>query len=65
MPEVTAEIRIDVQVWCAKCGKGLCRQSDGGAESVTVEPCQNCLDQAFDEGKDEGYNSGFEAGCNS
>lgn len=52
-------VEVEVSVWCARCGAGLCNQSDGtkkGRETgVSVEPCQKCLDKEHLAGYDEGY----------
>ena len=59
MPEFTIEVPFEVV--CAKCGNGLCRQSDAsshkGQNSVTVEPCEKCLDESYDKGFRDGENS--------
>ncbi len=60
MPTIQAS--IEVEIWCS-CGEGLCNKSDittrnshycGEKHSITVEPCQKCLDKARDDGYDEG-----------
>ena len=43
-----------IDVWCKKCGTGLCKQSYGrkGKDShniIDVEPCQQCIDNAIKE----------------
>jgi len=57
-------ITINIDVYCARCGAGLCNQTTfnegrGGFyskdSSFSVEPCQKCLDEARQEGYDEGY----------
>ena len=61
MPEFEVEVTFDV--YCS-CGAALCDQSTatdyqrgygGRGRSVTVEPCQKCLDMAEDAGYDKGY----------
>lgn len=55
---VKAEVDVDVdfEVYCAKCGAGLCNQSDTrsshrrGMPQVSVEPCERCLEDAREEG---------------
>ena len=48
---------IDFEVFCARCGNGLCNQSDTtqerGRNKLTVEPCEKCLEEAKEEGKAE------------
>jgi len=48
------EFLVDFEVWCS-CGEGLCRQSDTKGFNVTIEPCQKCIGQAYDEGYEKGY----------
>lgn len=57
--------KIKLNIYCATCGAGLCNQAkiDGLAVApslmkfdVSVEVCQNCLENAKQDGYDEGYN---------
>lgn len=60
MPEVT----IDVEVYCADCGEGLCSQTESvrsyrrGEPQFRVEACKRCLEVTRDEGYEEGYSKG-------
>jgi len=60
MPDVT----IDVEVYCARCGAGLCNQTESTftrtrqQPSFRVEPCEKCLEAA----REEGYDAGLDAG---
>jgi len=61
MPELTVEF----EVYCS-CGNGLCGQTTDGGENkwgsyITVEPCEKCLDQKYDEGHEDGYEEGSES----
>ena len=60
MPEVTAEVKIDIDVYCGDCGDGLCNISDGGDGEVTVGPCPKCIESAKDEARSEAYDTGYE-----
>ena len=74
--EYEDEVEVDFEVFCAKCGAGLCNQSEGGNTNgrktpfVSVEPCENCLESAIAdsnykghcEGYDEGNSEGYDAG---
>ena len=57
MPEVT----VDVEVYCAKCGEGLCNQTESTRTrrrqepAFLVAPCEKCLQDAYDRGFDAGY----------
>ena len=59
---------VEFEVFCS-CGEGLCNQATGGQSSyptrspiITVEPCQKCLSDKYDEGYDKGYNDGYDEG---
>lgn len=62
MPEFT----VSFEVYCGKCGAGLCNNSRGeerrGTLRVTVDPCEACLASEKDEGDTEGYNRGLDEG---
>jgi len=64
MPNVTIETTadVDVEVWCATCGDGLCGQSEVENSrygvSVRVAVCEDCLERARSEGYNEGYEQG-------
>ena len=53
---------VDFEVYCAKCNKGLCNQSEAtvtfgrGELCVRVEPC----DCEYEKGKEEGHEEGYE-----
>ena len=48
---------IEFEIWCS-CGNGLCNQTRDVKGGISVEPCENCLENA----KDEGYNTGYKEG---
>lgn len=56
--EVTATHEIEFEVFCARCGAGLCSQSKGGntprrgTPYVKVQPCESCMDESFEKGVD-------------
>ena len=64
------EIEVNIDVYCAKCGDGLCNQTEvvraylRGDPEFRVSPCETCLqaarDEAYDRGRDEGFEEGFE-----
>jgi len=60
--EISTTVNVDFEVFCAKCGAGLCSQSTGGNSTrrnypyVQVEPCKKCLEAEWDAGHDAGYN---------
>jgi hypothetical protein len=51
------EVDVDFEVFCARCGAGLCNQSDTRTSrnrkypQVTVEPCERCLENAAEEAR--------------
>jgi hypothetical protein len=70
---------IEFEVWCSKCGAGLCgnayvksAQGYRGSQRVYIEPCEKCLENSYDEGvlaghdegKSEGYDEGYQDGIN-
>lgn len=64
MPEFA--VTVDFEVFCAKCGEGLCNQSTTGQTPrrsqnyVQVSPCEKCLGREREDGYSEGYEKGFE-----
>lgn len=52
------EIKIDIDIYCATCGAGLCGGTSvstrGSNPCFHVEPCERCLERAKDEGYHEG-----------
>lgn len=56
MPDVT----INIEVYCARCGEGLCNQTEftrtrgRGEPCFRVEPCERCMDAAYEEGYRKG-----------
>jgi hypothetical protein len=55
MPEIQAF--INVEIYCAKCSKGLCIYTDIHGTDIYVEPCKDCLDESYDEGFKDGQES--------
>ena len=55
---------IDFEVYCSKCGYGLCNSTKVNQGSrgiiVEIEPCPECLKSAYDEGHTDGYDKGLE-----
>jgi hypothetical protein len=55
MPDVTVEI----EVYCAECGAGLCNQTEvtrtrqRSSDCFRVTPCEVCLKAAEQRGRDE------------
>lgn len=64
MPEVV----VEVEVYCAKCGAGLCNQTESvktharQQQSFRVTPCEACLKKDHEEGHSEGYDEGYDQG---
>lgn len=56
--ETTCAVDVDFEVFCERCGAGLCNQSSTGSTSrrrspyVRVEPCDKCLENEFEKGAD-------------
>ena len=69
-------IEVDIEIFCARCGAGICnnatpgRTKGRGQPTFEIEPCQKCLsdaekesyDKGYDEGHDEGHDEGLEEG---
>ena len=57
------DIEVEIEVYCAKCGEGLCGQTEAvrthgrRAPAFRVTPCQRCLDEKYDEGFEDGQDS--------
>jgi len=55
MPRIEETIEIDIEVYCATCGSGLCGQStvtktyNRGVHSVRVEVCDECIQNAISD----------------
>jgi len=53
-------IEIDIEIFCARCGAGICnnatasRTKGRGQPCFEIEPCETCLEKAKDEGYQEG-----------
>ena len=62
MPRMTVEVDVEFEVYCDKCGKGLCRSTSTKGNSVYVVPCPACLETERNEGHAEGYDEGFKVG---
>jgi len=46
------DVEHRVTVACATCGELL--DCDGSTDSIEVEPCQKCLDEAYENGQKDG-----------
>ena len=62
MPDVT----VEVEVYCAGCGTGLCNDTESTfthnrhRPCFRVQPCTHCLQKARDEGFQEGHDKARE-----
>ena len=54
-------IEVDIEIFCAGCGEGLCNQSTPTRTAYRqqpafqVEPCERCLSAAEERGYEAGY----------
>ena len=54
------DVSVDFEVFCGRCGAGLCNNSREGRTpgrgvlTLTVDPCKRCLGEEFDSGKEAG-----------
>lgn len=57
--EVTTTVTAEFEVFCAKCGAGLCGNCTSGYTRgrghpyIQIEPCERCLTDAYENGKSE------------
>jgi len=64
------QVTFEIEVWCDKCGDGLCHISRGDLGYILVGPCPACLSEAraegyadgHTEGQAEGYSTGYDEG---
>lgn len=43
--------KIELQIYCAVCGEGLCEQTKvERSTKLFVQPCKNCLQEKWEEG---------------
>lgn len=66
MPEF--DINVEFEVFCADCGGGLCRVSQGHSSKqgpfVEVGSCERCEQEAYDRGYHAGIVSDLSGGSN-
>lgn len=61
------EMSVEFDVYCS-CGNGLCNQTEvkapdrGFLWTVTIVPCEVCLDDAKEEGHSAGFDEGYDKG---
>ena len=53
--------RIDFEVWCGRCGAGLCNATTVDGTELRVDPCCHCLSAEYDKGKEDGEEAVAEA----
>jgi hypothetical protein len=59
---------LEFEVFCGKCGAGLCNQSSTSnsnrrqMNAVNVDPCKKCITEACEEAADAAHARGFDAG---
>lgn len=63
-----SEITVRIEIFCARCGAGLCNQTSERpaisrqTPAFDVEPCEECLRRAREEGYDDGHEKGYDEG---
>lgn len=67
MPEFTvtvdAEATVSFEVFCGRCGKGICNNCTEGKTRgrgypiLTVDPCSDCCEAEADAGYRKGYDA--------
>ncbi|MFA6977106.1 MAG: hypothetical protein WC194_10365 [Mesotoga sp.] len=63
MAETTGELVMPIletefEVFCDKCGAGLCMSTTVKGSSIHVEPCECCINEAYQDRYDDGYREG-------
>ena len=53
---------LEFEVFCSRCGDGLCRNATVKGTKVYIEPCERCLERAKEEGDSTGYDRGWDKG---
>lgn len=51
------------EVYCAKCGKGLCKHTivnEKSGVNIEIQPCPECLKDAEKAGFNKGFSTGSE-----
>ena len=62
------EIEVNIELFCSRCGAGICNNATAGKTKIRrepcfeIEPCQKCLQKEREEGYSDGYDVGFNAG---
>jgi len=60
---VMPEIKITLEVICAKCGDSLDEQVDVDSSPrcpvIRIRPCQHCLDTSYDDGFEMAIDEGM------
>lgn len=51
-------LETEFEVFCYKCGTGLCMSTTVKGSSIHVEPCEHCINEAHQDGYDDGYREG-------
>ena len=61
-------VAVEVEIYCATCGAGLCNQSEfvhtrtRDIPSFRVEVCDRCVDAAVERGRVAGHSAGYDEG---
>ncbi len=62
------EIEVDIEIFCARCGEGLCSNTTAGRTHgrkypfFNVSPCEKCLEESYDNGREKGMKEGYDDG---
>ena len=55
---MSVSIEVDITVECDECGSEL--EADFRYNTLTVEPCETCLDGKYNEGHQDGKTEGYD-----
>ncbi len=57
--EKTVDVEFEFEVYCSRCGGGLCHGTITGTTPrrdmpfVRVDPCETCMENKYEEGREE------------
>ena len=55
------KVEFDFEVYCERCGAGICNTVSVNNTTIHVPPCSICMAVERSEGYDEGYSEGCDA----
>ena len=53
------QLKVEISVYCADCGAGLCHLTTVKNDDIMVEPCPKCMEKYGDARREDGYEDGI------